>query len=137
MKYHTLRLLPGQDLKREIVGFINQQKIEAGFICTCVGSLTHAELRYPYQHGQESTARDGEFEILALSGTLTVGLPDGCHIHATLSDEKGMAFGGHLQDGCLVCSTAEIVLCELQDVAYERSFDERTGFPELFIKQKG
>jgi hypothetical protein len=44
IKVHVLRLKPGQDLRKEIEAYVQQQNIKAGWIQTCVGSLTQGHL---------------------------------------------------------------------------------------------
>lgn len=44
-------------------------------------------------------------------------------------------FGGHLRPGCLVNTTAEIVLAELPDTVFTRERDEATGYEELAIRK--
>ena len=67
-----------------------------------------------------------------MSGTGTLS-QDGCHIHISISDSKGVVIGGHLTKGCIVRTTAEIVLLTFDDVVYKRKFDKNTGFDELVV----
>jgi hypothetical protein len=46
VRHHVLRLLPGQDLIKELDSYMLTNKIKAAWIVTCVGSLTKATLRY-------------------------------------------------------------------------------------------
>ena len=133
MRFETIRLRPGEDLKRSLIAFVDRNKIQAAFIATCVGSLTHSALRFPYQHGAAVNRSEGEFEIVSLTGTLGPGREDGCHIHVCLTGPSGAAFGGHVQEGCLVCTTAEIVIGVLDGVRYAREIDPATTFPELVV----
>ena len=41
--------------------------------------------------------------------------------------------GGHLLDGCIVQTTAEIVLAILPEVSFSRRHDTATGYAELVI----
>lgn len=131
MKTFALRLHPKQDLKEELVKFTKEKQIQAGFILTCVGSLTRATLRM----ADETITKDFEkrFEINSLVGTLS---QDGVHLHISLSDETGAEIGGHLKKGCLIYVTAEIIIGELDDTKFSRVFDEQTGFKELIISKK-
>ncbi|PIN75300.1 DNA-binding protein [Candidatus Woesearchaeota archaeon CG10_big_fil_rev_8_21_14_0_10_37_12] len=125
---HTLRLVPEQDLKAEIEKFVQERKIRAGVILTCVGSLKQATIRL----ADESVTKtfNEKFEITGLSGTLSA---DGNHIHITLANKKGIAIGGHLKENCIIYSTAEIVIGELDNIEYIREFDKITGFRELKV----
>lgn len=131
MKIHVFRLTPGQDLKREIVNYVREHQIKAGAVTTCVGSLRLAVLRMADE--QITKTFEQKFEIVSLVGTLS---QDGCHLHMSLSDEEGKVVGGHLKEGCLINSTAEIILAELDEMVFNRADDQETGFKELQIIQK-
>lgn len=127
---YVLRLKPGDDLKEGIQQFVNANNIHAGWIVTCVGSLTKYHLRFANQEqGIEGT---GHFEIVSLTGTLSVS---GSHLHASISDEYGHTTGGHLLSGCTVYTTAEIVLTASGKFIFTREHDEATGWKELKIKE--
>lgn len=46
---HACRLKPGQDLKQSIDSIVKKEGIEAGWIATCVGSLTDYQIRFANQ----------------------------------------------------------------------------------------
>lgn len=131
MKPFAFRLHPGQDLKKEIISFTKENNVQAGVILTCVGSLKRATLRL----ANENIVKEFEqkFEIVSLVGTLC---QDGVHLHISLSDNKGNVIGGHLMDGCLIYTTAEIVVDELEDVTFYRKVDVTTGFRELVVEKR-
>ena len=60
---------------------------------------------------------------------------NGCHLHASFAREDLSVFGGHLRPGCLVNTTAEIVLAVLDDFRFARKPDEHTGYDELVIEK--
>lgn len=129
MKSYALRLKPGQDLKEELVKFTKEKELKAGIILTCVGSLEKAQLRMANE--KVSKSFEEKFEIISLVGTLS---QDGVHIHICLSDKEGKAIGGHLQSGCIIYTTAEIAIGELENQQFSRVMDEQTGFKELEVK---
>jgi hypothetical protein len=51
----------------------------------------------------------GKHEIVSLVGTLAL---DGDHLHIAVSDSTGRTIGGHLMEGSLVYTTAEIAVGE-------------------------
>lgn len=108
---HALRLKPGQDLKLSIDSFVKENNIGAGWIATCVGSLTEYNVRFANQ--EKGYSDKGHFEIVSLVGTLSV---NGSHIHLSISDSTGKTIGGHLLDGCKVYTTAEIVIGESKEL---------------------
>jgi predicted DNA-binding protein with PD1-like motif len=127
--FHALRLVPGQDLSLALKEWTIANNMQAAAIVTCVGSLSQSHLRLA---NRDSGSRfHQKMEILALSGTLS---PDGPHLHVSLADGDGRCIGGHILEGCLVHTTAEIVICEIQNVRFSRRFDEKTGYRELKIE---
>ena len=128
MKTYVMRLLPNDDLKESIIGFVKENNINAGYIASCGGSLKHAGLRLADEQTKEF---NGPFEILSLSGTVSV---NGCHLHISLGDKRGHGIGGHLKENCLIKTTAEIVIMELEDVKFDRILDRSTGYKELVIR---
>jgi predicted DNA-binding protein with PD1-like motif len=69
-----------------------------------------------------------------MTGTLSAS---GVHLHMSLSDSNGRAIGGHVTDGCIVYTTAEIVIVDLVDLEFRRAHDPKTGYRELTIRQLG
>jgi uncharacterized protein len=130
MKTHALRLKPGEDLRLELEAFAAAQQIQAGLVLTCVGSLTQAALRLA--DASSSTKFRGPFEIVSLVGTFSL---DGAHLHLSISDSQGALYGGHLEEGSLIYTTAEIVLGELENKVFRRVLDPETGYDELVIGQ--
>ena len=128
MTVFALRLSPGQDLKNELESFTREKQLQAGFIVTCVGSLRKAAIRPADQ--QAPLIREQKFEIVSLVGTLS---PDGSHLHIALSDSTGATIGGHLLEGNLIYTTAEIVVGEAEGLIFRREVDLETGFRELRV----
>jgi hypothetical protein len=130
MKVHVLRLAPGDDLRAVLeVTFADlsrTQGISAACIVSAVGSLSNAVLRYAAR--SEGSDIGGPLELLMLSGTL--GL-DGAHLHASLADGHGTVKGGHLMPGCIVRTTAEVVIALLPGWEFRRELDQATGYNEL------
>ena len=125
-KVHILRLQPFEDLRQALKAFASDKNLKAGFVVSGMGSLTVASLRFA--SAKETTILNGPFEIVSLSGSLFC---EGVHLHMSVSDGKGQVFGGHLMDGSLVRTTAELILQSYPDVSMTRSLDQQTGFLEL------
>ncbi len=128
---HAFRLKPGDDLKQSIVKYVDESKITAGYIITCVGSLTDYHIRFANK--SVGTKGNGHFEIVSLTGVLST---EGSHIHISVSDSTGKTIGGHLMDGCTVYTTAEIVIGEDKTRIFTREVDSTFGYKELKIKSK-
>ncbi|MGN1019416.1 MAG: PPC domain-containing DNA-binding protein [Aristaeellaceae bacterium] len=130
MKTHVFRLHPGDDLRLSLERFARENGIGAAVIVSCVGSLRHVRLR----DASGVTIREavGDHEIVSATGT--VGR-ERLHVHVSLSREDLSVLGGHLAEGCIIKTTAEIVLLELEDVTFGKVFDPATGYHELDIRR--
>ena len=73
----------------------------------------------------------GDLEILSLGGSLS---PDGPHLHIAVSDASGRVTGGHMGPGCVVRTTAEVMVLLLPGHRFSREHDPATGFKELFVR---
>ena len=131
MQTYSFRLKPGQDLKKELDALVQQKRIEAGALLTCVGSLTDVTLRLANK--TESNVWRGHFEIVSLVGTLSV---NGSHLHLAVSDSTGQTLGGHLLEGSKIYTTAEIIIGIMPDMVYSREPDPTYGYRELVIRKK-
>ena len=125
----AVRLRPGQDLRRELLAVAERERIQAGWVLTGVGSLSRATLRLAgaARHAQ----LEGALEIVALVGTLAQG---GSHLHLAVADDHGATVGGHLSDGCVVRTTAEVVVGADDRLRFDREPDPETGYDELVVR---
>jgi len=132
MRALALRLHPGDDLRLALEAATREHALAAACVATCVGSLTHAALRLAGASARTTIA--GPLEIVALVGTLS---PDGPHLHLAVAAADGRVHGGHLLPGSIVHTTAELVLLVLDELAFARALDPRTGWKELVIGPGG
>ncbi len=121
MKIFALRLKPNQDLKQSLKDFVALNHIKSGFILTSVGSLKQAKIRFADQSNGKII--HDKFDILSLVGTLSTS---GIHLHIAISDRDGQTIGGHLEDCCIIYTTAEIVLGASEEFTFLRTIDEQT-----------
>lgn len=131
MQTYVFRLRPGQDLKKEIEQFVREKDIRAGWVLTSAGSLTRYNIRFANRPGSDSAT--GHFEIVSLSGTVSV---NGCHLHMSVSDSTGRTIGGHLVEGNMVYTTAEIVLQSDPGLEFFRENDGTTPWKELQVRKR-
>jgi predicted DNA-binding protein with PD1-like motif len=128
--FHVFRLKPGSDLIQEIRAWAKSNRIRAASVVTTVGSLKRLNLRYANQ--SDGVAQEGKYEITSLVGTIA---DSGLHLHLQVSDTKGNSIGGHLLEGNLIFTTAEIVLVEFPELSFSREPDEASGYHELVIRK--
>ena len=129
MQALPLRPNPGDDLRASVVAALLASGHGAGFVLQGIGSLSVAQLRYAGL--PQPTALRGDLEILTLAGSISA---DGAHLHMAVSDAQGRVLGGHVGPGCIVRTTAELLLALLPGQQFTRERDPRTGYPELTIR---
>lgn len=123
-----LRLRPGDDLRRALEQAVAGRGLAAAFVLAGIGSLRPALIRLA---GAERVLQiDGDSELLSLSGTLA---PGASHLHLSVADAQGQVLGGHAAYGCIVRTTAEVLLAPLPDWQFSRAPDPATGWNELVI----
>jgi len=54
-------------------------------------------------------------------------------LHLGVANSSGKMLGGHLMQGNLIYTTAEIIIGEIPGFDFERRLDERTSYKELVI----
>jgi len=124
------RLTKGDDLKHSIQHLVAKHRISAGTIASCVGCFTHVHIRLA---GASETLQLNEpVEIVSIMGTLT---PLHQHIHISVAKQNGEVVGGHLMEGCLIDTTAELILHQYHNLSFSREADPKTGFTELTISK--
>jgi uncharacterized protein len=130
MNMLPVRLLPGQDLREALQQALTQSGAGAAFVLQGIGSLDGVRLRMA---GANSIVHlDGDYEILSLAGTLSAAGP---HLHMAVSDPEGAVTGGHVTPGCIVRTTAEVLIALLPDKRFTREADAATGYAELVIRE--
>jgi predicted DNA-binding protein with PD1-like motif len=140
------RLPPGADILASLVQIAEKENIAAGLIISGAGSLSQVTLRnvrlFPdklpiVDRNRIYTPKKEPMEMLALSGN--IARKDGkvfIHGHITVSSglSDGMAYGGHLIEGCIVLTTAEVAIAAVTGIQMKRNIDPETQVPELFFE---
>ena len=127
-RHAAIRLTPGEDPLAALRWLQHQTGARAMALVTCVGSLTCAMIRHANQ--PEGTEYRGHYEITSLVGTIDAKAE---HLHLTITDGSGQAFGGHLLPGSAVYTTAEIVVLILDDLVFSRAPCPYSGYDELVV----
>lgn len=124
-----LRLLPGDDLRQAVANHVHAAGATAAFVVGGVGSLAGTRLRLA--GADAPIAIDGDVELLTLSGSIAAS---GVHLHAAVADANGRVSGGHVAPGCVVRTTAEVLVVLLPAWHFERAPDPATGYDELVVR---
>jgi predicted DNA-binding protein with PD1-like motif len=129
MNVLPLRIPALADLRAVLAALPAQHGVNAAFVLQGIGSLSVARLRFA--GAPDFTELRGDLEILSLGGSLA---PDGPHLHMSVSDAAGRVTGGHMGPGCVVRTTAEVLVALLPGHRFSRELDPATGYQELFVK---
>ncbi len=136
----AMRLAPGEDVMEGIKKGCAEHGIKEGLILGGIGSFDGAAFMVPiplpdkkagYGYG-DPIRFEGPIELVALSGQICLG-DDGetmFHVHASLADQQGKGWGGHLIEGNKVLLTTDILVAEVGGISMGRRYDEDL---ELFI----
>ena len=107
VKEIAFRLHKGDDLRQSIEEKCEQLNIDTAILLSAVGCVYELNLR----------------------------LADAQNYLHLVRDDEGHCIGGHLEKGCLINTTCEVVLGALEDYKSERVFDENTGYDEICFKE--
>jgi predicted DNA-binding protein with PD1-like motif len=126
-----VRLLPGDELRAALQAVVAARGLSAAFVLAGIGSLRPARVRLA---GADTPLQlEGDLELLSLSGTIAA---NGVHLHLSVADAEGRVIGGHAAAGCIVRTTAEVLLAPLPGWDFAREPDARTGWSELVIRRR-
>jgi predicted DNA-binding protein with PD1-like motif len=128
MEALPLRFSAGTDLRAALDAIPRLHGVDAAFVVQGIGSLSVACIRYAGK--PEAAELRGDLEILTLGGSLG---PDGPHLHIAVSDGEGRVVGGHMGAGCVVRTTAEVLVALLPGHRFSREHDPATGYKELCV----
>lgn len=129
MKELAFRLKKGDDLRTCIEE--KCKDINTAIVLSGVGCLYKANFRLAKALDYINSEQD--YEIVSLNGTISNGK---AHIHIALADDKGNVIGGHLEKGCLINTTCEVVLGVLEEYESRREFDKNTGYDEIVFNKR-
>ena len=131
------RLSENEDLLETVTQVARKTRIHSGFFIL-IGTLKSARLGFFKECRYETVELQQPLEIVSCVGNVSIKEGEGfAHAHATVSDEKGKAFGGHVMPGCLIGVTGELVLIETPGIKLFRKFDEKTKLSLLSFKSSG
>jgi predicted DNA-binding protein with PD1-like motif len=139
-KVLAVRLLPGTDLIEGIEAACKKNGIKYAYV-SCLGSFRHVGYKYmvPMENAKVGSGYGEVFEknspIEFLNGTGVVCQNHGnydTHFHATMCDEKGTVFGGHIVKGMTpALTTVDTTIIEIKGVKMLRDYDEETDLTQF------
>ncbi len=141
----ALRMRPGTDLLLGLQETCEKYGIRNGLILSCIGSLDGVSICNPTEQ-PEKKAGYGYGEPLRLEGPIELTCATGVichddagetnlHVHVTLSDRTGAAWGGHLLEGAKVLLNVDAVIAEIGGMEMLWKFDTELEVPRLSPRQ--
>lgn len=131
MKEYAIRLEKGADLKASIEDICKKNGFNTAIVLSAVGCVYEAKFRRAKATSYFEKVED--YEIVSITGTVCNGK---AHVHIGLAEDSGDVVGGHLEYGCHINTTCELVLGILEEYESERIFDDNTGYDEIVFKKK-
>ena len=123
------RLTRGEDLMSAIKHIASEESLQAAVILSAVGCVSAYRIRAG--GGAGIFEEKVPCEIVALNGTVS---EKRIHLHIALSKPDLSTVGGHLQEGCIIDTTCELVIGSLEQWHYESEEDSQTGYKEIIFK---
>ena len=142
----AVRLRPGADVLLGLTEACRRYNINNGVILSAIGSLDGVSFcNVDYLPGSkagygytETLRLEGPIELTGASGIICHDKENNTnlHIHITLSDKTGKAYGGHLTEGTKVLLTTDVVLCAVEGIVMGREFNDELGVPLFAPRQE-
>jgi predicted DNA-binding protein with PD1-like motif len=107
---------------------VAKHNVAAGSIASCVGCVSQLNIRLA--NANHTKLIQAPFEIVSAMATLT---PNHQHVHISVADENGDVIGGHLLEGTIIATTAELIIHRYDTLTFSREHDDSTGYTELTI----
>lgn len=124
------RLRRGDDLLVQLQNIAQKEQLQLAVILSAVGCVTKARVRDA--SGVHIRTVDELCEIVSVTGTVSAAR---CHVHVSFSKEDLSTVGGHLVEGCLINTTCELVLLEVDGWRCGAEQDAETGYDEIVFER--
>ncbi len=106
--------------------------VHTGIVMTGVGSLSRGRIHWVATNEMpprnEFADLEGPLEVVGMSGIIAAYEP---HVHIALQDGQGRFRGGHLEEGCVVLTLAEVSVMRSTDILLGRRERDGSAFPLL------
>ncbi|MFX1536177.1 MAG: PPC domain-containing DNA-binding protein [Promethearchaeota archaeon] len=127
-KLFIVRLFKGEDILQTLTNFAKEREIKSGFIVNGIGALEKASIGFFDPRERVYINNElGECEIVSLSGNVAFKDDEPFfHMHIALGIREGQVFGGHVNEGCIIGPTGEIIIASVSP-KLARALDPITG----------
>lgn len=129
-----IKLDDGENVHESLLSICEKNDIRMGWIHSGIGILRNFTLGYYTREGYLKKLFEEPYELLSLTGTVTLDAEVPIHLHASLASKKYEVVGGHLFGGT-VTNLNEILISKLpSDIWIGRTLNPVTEYYELDIK---
>jgi predicted DNA-binding protein with PD1-like motif len=129
-----IKLDDGEDVHESILSICEKNDIRMGWIHSGIGILRDFTLGYYTKEGYLKKLFEEPYELLSLTGTVTLDAEVPVHLHASLASRNYEVVGGHLFGGT-VTNLNEIFISKMPgDIWIGRTLNPVTDYYELDIK---
>ena len=108
-----IRMDRGDDFLDTLQERLRHHGVRHGVVMSVVATLERCVLHQAQGTGmpiqEKQLVLDGPVEVMQISGIVADGTP---HLHASVADRDGRAYGGHLDPGSRVLYLAEVSILE-------------------------
>ena len=143
-KVIAARLLPDTDLIEGIEEICRSNQIKYAYV-SCFGSFKKCGYMYLVPKATAKVkagygdiiTKDGPIEFLNGTGVACQNNNKyDTHCHATMCDQNGTVFGGHIVKGYTpTLTTVDLIIMEIKDVEMLRVYDEETDLTQFLPKK--
>ncbi len=120
-----MSLDPGQDYLEGLRAALTREGVTDGIMLSTVATFARCRLHQVQSLTDVTDQRvltlEGPVEVAGVSGVIAAGEP---HLHASVADRDGRAYGGHLEPDCPVLYLAEASVLAVASPGMRRSHGE-------------
>jgi len=129
-----IKLDDGEDVHESLTSICEEHGIRMGWVHSGIGILRDFTLGYYTREGYLKRLFNEPYELLSLSGTITLDAKVPIHLHASLASKDYQVVGGHLFGGT-VTNLNEIMITQMpEEIWIGRNLNPKTDYYELDIK---
>ncbi|HUV25055.1 MAG TPA: PPC domain-containing DNA-binding protein [Methanomassiliicoccales archaeon] len=129
-----IKLDDGEDVHESLLSACEKNDIRMGWVHSGIGILRNFTIGYYTRGGYLKRTFEEPYELLSLTGTVTLDAEVPIHLHASLAGRNYEVVGGHLFGGT-VTNLNEILVTKMPgEIWMGRTLNPATEYYELDIK---
>lgn len=129
-----IKLDDGEEVLESLITICNDHDLRMGWVHSGIGILRDFTLGYYTKEGYIKKLFEEPYELLSLTGTVTLEAKVPIHLHASLASRDYGVVGGHLFGGT-VTNLNEILISSMPDEMWiGREYNPITEYYELDVR---